>query len=70
MGFLDLIFYAFLWLRFLDVVTNPDLRRTVPDVCRMLCSNVRCLAGNLSDLTIASSQYDIYCGAPRLWSLI
>ena len=26
---------------------------------RILCSNVRVLAGNLSDLTVASSQYDI-----------
>ena len=28
-------------------------------VCRILCSNMRGLAGNLSDLTVASSQYDI-----------
>ena len=28
-------------------------------VCRILCSNVRGLAGNLSDLTVATSQYDI-----------
>ena len=34
--------------------TNP-----VPDVCRILCSNVRDLTGNLSDQTVASSQYDI-----------
>ena len=27
--------------------------------CRILCSNVLGLAGNLSDLTVASSQYDI-----------
>ena len=39
--------------------TNPGPRRPVPDVCRILCSNVRGLAGNLSDLTVASSQYDI-----------
>ena len=38
---------------------NPGPRRPVPDVCRILCSNVRGLAGNLSDLTVASSQYDI-----------
>ena len=35
--------------------TNPGQRRPVNDVC----SNVRGLAGNLSDLTLASSQYDI-----------
>ena len=39
--------------------TNPGLRHPAPDVCRILCSNVRGLARNLSDLTIASSQYDI-----------
>ena len=46
MDFLYLIFYACLRLRFLDVETNPG-------------SNVRGLAGNHSDLTVASSQYDI-----------
>ena len=54
MDFLYLIFYGCLRLRFLDVETNP-----VPDVCRILCGNVRGLAGNLSDLTVASSHYDI-----------
>ena len=34
-------------------------RRPVPTVCRILCSNVRGLARNHSDLTVASSQYDI-----------
>ena len=46
-------------LRFLDVETNPGPRRPVPDVCRILCSNVRGLAGNHSDQTVASYQYDI-----------
>ena len=59
MGFLYLIFYGCLRLRFLDVETNPGPRHPVPAVCRILCSNVRGLAGNLSDLTVASSQYDI-----------
>ena len=52
-------FYACLSLWFPDVQTNPITRRPVPTVCRLLCSNVRGLAGNLSDLTVASSQYDI-----------
>ena len=39
--------------------TNPGPRRPDPAVCRILCSNVRGLAGNLSDLTVASSQYDL-----------
>ena len=54
----DIIFDACLRLRFLDAETNPS-PLPVPDVCRILCNNVRGLAGNLSDLTVASSQYDI-----------
>ena len=59
MDFLYLIFYGCLRLRFLDVETKPGQLRPAPAVCRILCSNVRGLAGNLSDLTVASSQYDI-----------
>ena len=43
----------------MDVETTPGHRRPVPAVCRILCSNVLGLPGNLSDLTVASSQYDI-----------
>ena len=60
MDFLYLIFYACPRLRFLDVETNPGQRCPVPAVCKLLCSNVRGgLAGNHSDLTVASSQHDI-----------
>ena len=60
MEFIYLIFlYACLRLQFPDVETNPGLRQPVPTVCRLLCSNVWGLAGNLSDLTMVSSQYDI-----------
>ena len=59
MDFLYLICYGCLKLRFLKVETTPGPRRPVPDGCRILRSNVRGLAGNLSDLTVASSQYDI-----------
>ena len=59
MDFLCLIFYGCVTLRFLDVETNLGQHRPVPAVCRILCSNVRGVAGNLSDLTMASSQYDI-----------
>ena len=38
---------------------NPGPRRPVPAIWRILCSNVQGLAGNLSDLTVASYQYDI-----------
>ena len=55
MEFIYLIFYACLRVRCLDVETNPGPRLPVPAVCRILCSNVRGLAGNLSDLTVASS---------------
>ena len=34
-------------------------RRSIPGACRMLCSNVRGLSKNLSDVTMASSQYDL-----------
>ena len=50
-------------LQFLDVETNPGPWCPVPTVCRLLGSNVCCLAMNLSDLTVLSSQYDIL-----LWS--
>ena len=42
-----------------DEETNPDLRRPVPAVCRILRNNVRGLSGNVNDLTVASFQYDI-----------
>ena len=45
--------------RFLDVETNSGPRCPVPASRTILCSNVRGLAGNLSDLTVAPSQYDI-----------
>ena len=60
--------YACLSLRFPDMETNPSSRRPVPTVCRLLCSNVRGLAANLSDLTVASSQYDILLCAETLVS--
>ena len=53
------IFYACLEFRFPDVETNPGPWRPVPEACRMLCSNVRGLSKNLSDVTAASSQYDL-----------
>ena len=59
MDFLYLIFYGCLRLRFLDVEANPGPRRPIPDVCRILCSNVLGLVGNLSDLTMTLFQYDI-----------
>ena len=59
MEYIYLIFHACLRLQFPDVETNPGPRLPVPTLCRLLCSNVRVLYWNLSDLTVASSQYDI-----------
>ena len=47
MGTLHLKFYSCLRLRFSDVETNPGPRRPVAASCRILCSNVRGLSGNL-----------------------
>ena len=52
-GFIKLIFYARLRLRFLNVGSNPGPWRPVSAVCRILCSNVWGLAGNLSNMTVA-----------------
>ena len=49
-------FICFLTM-FPDVETNQGPRRPVC-VCRLLCSNISGLAGNLRDLTVASSRYD------------
>ena len=34
-------------------------QRPVPEACRILCSNVQGLSKNLSDMTVALSQYDL-----------
>ena len=39
--------------------TNPGPRRPVPEACRTLCTNVWGLSKNLSDVTVALSQYDL-----------
>ena len=56
---LHLIFYACLELWFQDLETNPGPRRPVPGECRILCSNVQGLSRKVSDVTVASSQYDL-----------
>ena len=59
MDFLYLNFYACMRLLFLVVQTSPGLKRPVPNVCTILCSNVRGQAGNHSDLTVDLSHYNI-----------
>ena len=59
---MDFLYLIFLWFPGASVSgcrDKPWPSSSLPDVCRILCSNVRGLAGNLSDLTVASSQYDI-----------
>ena len=60
MGTLHLKFYSCLRIQFPDVKTNPGPRRPVLASCRILLSNVQDLSGYLSDLAVASSQYDNY----------
>ena len=68
MGINHLLFYGCLRPRLPDVETCPGPRRPVPAVCRTLCSNVRGLLRNLSDLTVASSQFDILLRSETLVS--
>ena len=68
MGTLHLKFYSCLRLRFPDVETKPVPRRPVAASCRILCSNVRGLSGDLSDLNVASSLYDILLSSETLVS--
>ena len=70
MDFLYLIFYGCLILRFLEVETNPGQRHPIPSVCRILYRNVQGLAWNFSDLTVASSQYDILLCSETLVSVM
>ena len=56
---LYLIFYACLELQFPEVETNPGPQLPVPEACRILCSNVQGLSKNLSNVTVALSQYDL-----------
>ena len=56
---LYLIFYACLELWFPDMEPNPGPWHPVPGTCRILCSDVLGLFTNLSDVTVASSRYDL-----------
>ena len=67
MEFLYVIFSACVRFRFLDVETNTGRRRYVPAVGKILCSEVRGLAGILSDLTVASSRYHNLLCSETLW---
>ena len=67
MNFLYLIFYVCKGFGFwMWKLTRP--RRPVPDVCWILCSNELGLAGNRSDVTVTSYQYDILSRSETLVS--
>ena len=58
--FFYILFFMLAWnfgFRMWRLTRAP--RRPVPGACRILCSNVRGLSKNLSDVTVASSQYDL-----------
>ena len=59
MGYLFLFFWCCLVVRYPDVEVNPGPGRTVRNKLRILCSNIRGLYGNLGDLSVAASAYDI-----------
>ena len=63
-----IFFYALLSLPFVYVETYNGPWSPVPDVCRILRSIVRGLAGNLSYLNMASSQYDMLFSSETLVS--
>ena len=54
-----LLFFACLKLRFPDVEVNPGPRAAGLRTCRILCCNIRGLHGNLKDLSLAASSYDV-----------
>ena len=48
--------------------TNPGMWHPVPAVSRILCRNLLGLAGDLSELAVALSQYDILLYSETLFS--
>ena len=61
MGFAVFCFYM-VYLKLLlfpDVEVNPGPRASAPVRCRLLCCNIRGLYGNIQDLSLASSAYDV-----------
>ena len=59
MIFILLIVYACLELWFPDVETNTGPQCLVHGACRILCTNVLSLSRNLSNVPVASSQFDL-----------
>ena len=68
MGILFLLFFACLVPRYPDVEVNPGPRNVGPRNCRLLCSNIRGLHCNLTDLKAASRNFDVVCLSETLVS--
>ena len=54
-----LIYFACLVTRYPDVEVNPDPRADVPARCRIMFANKNDLHGNLDELAVAASHFDI-----------
>ena len=66
-GFFPFIFLCLILILLSgNVETNPG--PDYPKSCRLLYCNIRGLYGNLNDLTVASSKYDIICCSETLVS--
>ena len=63
-----LFFYTFLLVRFPDIELNPGPRQ-IPAKCRLMFSNINGLFGNIRDLAVTSSRYDmIICAETKVTS--
>ena len=65
---LYLFYFACLISRYPDVELNPGPRGGASRSCRVLYANIRGLHGNLRDLSVASSTYDVLLCAETLVS--
>ena len=68
MGFVYLLFFACLELRFPDMELNPGPRVSVPRKCKYLYANINSLSANSNELSVASSRFDIVMCAETLVS--
>ena len=54
-----LLYFACLVLRYPDVEENPGPRGSTSPRCRVMFSNINGLHGNLAELSVVSSRYDV-----------
>ena len=71
-GFFLFCKYFFLSLLFIIILLSGDVEQnpgpSSPKFCNILCSNIRGLHGNLNELSLLSSKYDIICCSETLVS--